>query len=187
MSQELFNQQYINLQYWILVIQILTVVAASIFAIWQVLINKRLKELQDYVAVSMVPFFDGNDPKLQVINAGQINLYLKKFDIGTMTTNFEKERLLVCGSGNPFYILPVPNNIIGVEIPVKLYLIDEFKNKYISTGAVIIDAIPMAITGQPASPMAGIPLPPAQSPQQITFRTNIRGWSYKTEKINWTI
>jgi len=161
-----------------------TAVGAIIFGLKQTQINKRLNELQDYVAISIVPFFDGNDPKLQVVNAGKVNLYLKKYEIGNLTDTFTIEKLIACGSGNPFYILPVPNNIIGRELGVKLYLYDEFGNKYISTGGLVIDSFPVAGQQQiPAVITANQPQPLAQ----MILRTNIRGWSYKTEKYNWEI
>ncbi|MBD3359253.1 MAG: hypothetical protein GF365_00895 [Candidatus Buchananbacteria bacterium] len=57
-----------------LIIQGITLLAASIFAIWQIFINQRLKRLNDFVAIAIVPNSEGANIKL--LNTGKINIYI---------------------------------------------------------------------------------------------------------------
>jgi len=85
MNQELFNQAYLHQQYWMLGIEVLTLFGVSFFAFLQYKINDRLRKLEDYVAISIIPDPNGKFA-LQFINAGKINLYLKKYEIDNLLT-----------------------------------------------------------------------------------------------------
>ncbi len=166
-------------------------IGAVYFGYRQTQINKRMKELQDYVAISIIPITNSpGNYELQIMNVGKINMYLKKFEIGQVSNTFpeEKERLISVG-GNPFYRVPIVNFQMGQEMDIKLYLLDEFKNKYLSTGGIIIDAI-VATSSTPQGEQH------TQSSQQgpiniggvpVIIPGNARAWSYKTERYNWVI
>ncbi len=167
---------------------IMTLIAAflaGIFAYYQYQINKRVVQLQDYVAITIVPFVVDNIPRIQVFGVGRTNLYLHKYEIDGVNETYSEARLLACGS-NMAFIIPVPQHKPNTEMPVRFYLTDEFGDKYISTGAIIID---QQFQVQPSP----VPNPEQQTPaqvqatQQLIMRSNIRAWSYKTEKYEWTI
>ena len=168
MSQELFNILSI-------ILQMIIAIGAIFFALWQTLINSRLKKIQDYVSISLVPTKDTftNEFQLQIKNVGKINVYLYKYEIGEQTHSFENARLIASGS-DTFYVVNVPINNLNKELPVKTYLRDEFNNKYLTTGAIIIDAITLVNEG-------------AQQLQSPSVRLSLRAWSYRTEKFNWCI
>ena len=163
------------------VISLGTGLAIAWFAYVQNKINGRLKKLQDYVGISIVPFSVDSTFKLQIKNIGKQNLYLHKFEINSTGETYEKPRILACGSDTVF-IVNIPNNILGIEMPVRLYVTDESDEKYISTGSVVVDPTPVQlpqplnITGQEQ-----------QAVQQFVIRGNVRAWSYKMEKFNWNI
>jgi len=173
---------------WSLVLQIGTIIAASIFALWQVLINKRLKELQDYVAISIIP---KPDFQLQIMNVGKINLYVHKWEIGTFTETFSRA-ILIPAAAPSFLLISLSSPPMG-QHPVKIYLTDESGKKYLSTGEVVIE--PIAI--RPLSQILPRPeLEPSKeetqtsvSPQAqvVNIMARMRAWSYKTEKYNWEI
>ena len=182
MNQELFNQAYLSNQHWVLAVQIIASVLTLLFVLWQIFINKRLKELQDYVAVSFVPAITPNGGQIQIFNAGKINLYLHKFEVGQISHTFSKSRLLaVGGSERNFYGVPVSLNPVNTEMEIRLYLTDESNKKYLATGGYILDALAVP---QPvlAPPEGGTP--PVQIP---ALQLNLRAWTYRTEKFEWNI
>jgi hypothetical protein len=158
-------------------------------------INKRMQELEDYVAVSIIPITNvpGNNYELQIMNTGKINVYLRKFEKGKISVEFPegKERLISVG-GNPFYRIPisVQDLVIGQELEVKLYLIDEFGNKYLSLGGFIIDpqvkTVPVQIQDQQniqhiqriPTVISGVP---------VIIPGEARACTYKTIKYEWKI
>lgn len=152
---------------WSFIVQIITACAAVVFALWQININRRLKKLQDYCAVSIVPM-GTNDLRLQIINVGKINLYLQKYEIGTNHEAYAKPMLIPAGS-NSFLIVPIKNFNIGQSMDIKLYLIDELEEKFISTGEAVVNEINVQ-TGDST-----------QKIKQVT------GWAYKTIKENWKL
>jgi len=173
---------------WLLVLQIGTIIAASVFALWQVLINKRLKELQDYVAISIIP---KQDFQLQIMNVGKINLYVHKWDIGTFTETFSRA-ILIPAAAPSFLLISLSSPPMG-QHPVKIYLTDESGKKYLSTGEVVIEPIairPLSqILSRPESAPSGEGTQTSGSPQTqvVNIMVRMRAWSYKTEKYNWTI
>lgn len=161
---------------------LLAAAGAGVFGWKQYQINKRLQKLSDFVAISIVPFALDNAPKIQIRNVGRINLYLHRWEIDGSNETYGKSRLLACGP-ELFFVIPVPD-ILGLEMPMKMYLTDEHGQKYISTGTVVIDPQPVSITipqAQDSTPQQ------LQAVQQLMMRRNVRAWSYKTQKYNWVI
>lgn len=166
----------VNFNLWSLILQIITAVAAGIFAFFQYKINNRLKKIQDYVAVSIVPMGPG-DLRLQVINVGKINLYLQKHEIGMNKESFAKGMLIPAGS-NSFLLLPIKNHNLNQKMDVKLYLIDELGERFISTGEAVVKEIEglkesKLETGQIAH-------------EKIKIK-QVSAWSFKTLKRDWEI
>lgn len=95
-------------------------------------INERLRLLQDYVGVAVVP---ADENILKLLNVGKVNLYLYGFEIPGNNRYFERARLLATGTGDSaYYWIETPNinNIENNKFDIKLYLVDEFGNKWIS-------------------------------------------------------
>ena len=168
------------------ILQFMIAAGAITFGIWQIKINLRLKKLQESVALSIVP---GIGLNLNLMNVGGLNLNLCKYQIGSKTEDFEKPLMIAAGAGqNSFLQITVPDFKRGEKQLIKLYLVDDFKEKYISTGEMIIEdmeinypfrsdqgADMIATTGKPYLSMGTIKTP------------RIKAWSYQTEKYNWTI
>src|SRR3989344_114100 len=178
-KQEMFN-------FWSIILQFLIAAGAIVFGIWQIKINLRLKKIQESVALSIVP---GIGLNLQLMNVGGINLYLKKYEIESKTENFEKPLLIAAGAGNNSFLqITVPNFERNKKHDIKLYLIDEFKEKYLSSGELIIEDIEImspAITPQESATAGG-------TFGQVLSMTKIKtliikAWSYKTVKRSWEI
>jgi hypothetical protein len=170
---------YENIDSWL---TLLVSVATGFFAFFQFKINKRLRELQDYVAISIIPSTNEGVFQLQLRNVGRSNIYLHKYEVGNLNDSYEKPRLISCGP-ETFFIINVPPNL-NVEMPVKFYVTDEFGKKYLSTGAVIIDAQPVAIS---IPQNVGVAQLQTGVPQQVTIQGKPRAWSYKTEPYDWVI
>ena len=130
-------------------------------------INDRLLKLQDYVAISVVP---GN-AVISLLNTGKSNLYMWGFDMPNNNFRYEKPRLIsVSDVAN--YWLPIPN--LGkisttTNFDFKLYLTDEYENKWISENGG--EAIPKKLM-QDGKEISGY---------------EIKVWSYKTYKSDWQL
>lgn len=164
------------------ILQLVIAVGAIIFGIWQIKINIRLKKLQESVALSIVP---GIGLNLHLMNVGGINLYLRKYEIGTKTENFDKPLLIAAGIGNNSFLqITIPDFERDKNHNVKIYLIDEFKEKYLSTGELIIEDIEItqSIIIPPENLTTGTNLPTSK-----TKIPRIKAWSYETVKLNWEI
>lgn len=139
---------------------LLTVLAATYIGVKQYKINKRLTELNDYVAVSAVP----GDGVIELHNVGKSNLYFHGYSIGDKKLMFEKERLLSVETGRTsYYWLPVPakedfDSLDSFEFT--LYLTDQFNKKYVAS------------FGGDRKNVEG-------------DKWYIRVWTYKTEVKNW--
>ena len=161
-------------------------IATAIFAGFQYRINQRMKNLEDYVAITIVPIFDRGIYKIQIRNVGRLNIYLHKFEVGDATQNYNNPRL-IAPSVETAFIISVPHRI-GSEMQVKFYLTDEFGKKYISTGAVIIDPVITPFISPVSEEESTSPLPvERQAIRQVRIQGNIRAWSYRTEPFNWEI
>lgn len=175
MEQSTFN-------FYSLLLQILTAVAAAIFAVWQIKINERMKKLQDYVAISVVPMGTGN-PSIKVMNVGKINLYLKHYEIGTNTETFTNPLLIPAGTGENSNLRITVQNLQAV-MQMKFYLIDELGEKYISTGQIMVEQLVLPVL-QRNIPQEGGTAAPQPIPNVAV--QDFKVWSFKTEKYNWMI
>lgn len=178
----------INLRY----IEIFGPIAVAILALYfvyvQTKINNRLKKIQDYVAVSIVP---DNSGAIKIMNVGKINLYLKKVEIGQEIQNYKKAILISVGI-SPFFIITIKNMIPNVEMPVKLYLFNEFEKKYLTEGEVAIDAIPVNIkqismNGQQINQKEEQKTNNQEIPMQVPLKLITRAWTYKTKEYDWKL
>ena len=149
-------------------IELITAIGAVIFGFWQILINRRLKSLQDYVAIAATP--DSRTNKINLLNTGKINLYLWGFDIPGNKQRLKKSRLIAAGTGdNSYYWLDPPYELKnGQEFEFKLYLEDEFGSKWISEHGGRADEM---VIKQDGKETKGI---------------EIKVWSYKTYKKRWS-
>jgi hypothetical protein len=136
-----------------------------------------MKKLGDYVAVVVIPEPKDNS-KLQIINAGKINLYLHKYEVGEQTETFSNPVLLTVNAISMIFI-PIKIAKIGKQ-PIKLYLEDEFHRKYLSTGEIIV---------QPFEETKLItPLEQSSEQQPVTkTKVFINTLSYKTERFDWQL
>ncbi len=154
----------------------------------QTQINKRMKELQDYVAISIIP---KPDFQLQIMNVGKINLYVHKWEVGTFTETFS-QAILIPAAAPSFLLISLSSPQMG-QHPVRIYLTDESGEKYLSTGEVAIEPIAIRPLSQmsprPESTLPGEGTQTLGSPQTqvVNITTRMRAWSYKTEKYNWII
>ena len=177
MEQHVFN-------FWSIILQILTAVGLIYFALRQTQINKRMQELADYVALSISP---AQGFQLQVINVGRVNLYLHKWEIGSMNETFVKP-LLLPAEGKSKILITIQPPQIGQHL-AKFYLTDEADQKYLSTGEVMVEPVvfqlpqtttPPQIQGSEQNQTSG-------AQPAINVQLRMRAWSYKTEKSKWII
>jgi len=176
MKQEIYNSLAIFLG-------LVTTIAAIIIGWVQVRINNRLKELQDFVAVAIIP---RENLQLQLTNVGKVNLYLHKWEVGSATENYKKAVLIPTSAMSSLMITVPPQ--LGSNV-LKLFLTDEKNEKYLSTGEVIVEPISVRPISymqtqkeQEVIKTSGI-IP--ENLNQITV--NLRAFSYKTQKYNWKI
>jgi len=158
-------------------------VGAVYFGYAQYQINKRLKDIQDFVALSIVLFVVENSPKIQIKNVGRINLYLHRWEIGGHNETYQHARLLGVGPELSFIVAVPDSYLVGVEMPVKLYLTDEYGQKYLSTGVVALDQQQIQVA--PQSEIGQTSQQEQAAIKQFIVRGNIRAWSYRTIKFNW--
>lgn len=107
-----------------------------IWVIWyfQIKINNNLHKLQKSVAINIEPNIDS----LKLVNVWKINLYIHKFETYWNNHKFTKPRLIAIKS---FYWIPAPDlsNFNDKESEIKVYIEDEFNEKYILTGFIVKD------------------------------------------------
>ncbi len=159
-------------------------IAAIIFAKWQIKINDRLKKLQDYVAITLVPSPEIG-PKVNIMNVGKINVYLQKYEIGTNIEAFAKPLLIPAGS-NSFLSLIINVFAPQQKMQVTIYLFDELGEKFISTGEVIIDNVQI-IQQQAINTFQQTSQGQIQTPQVINVPRVVSAQSYQTIKKDWTL
>jgi hypothetical protein len=141
-------------------------ILAYIVGINQSEINSRLLQLQDYVSISVAP---NSNNTIALWNTGGSNLYMWGFDMPNNNQRFEKPRL-VSKSTVANYWIPAPD--LGkisttTTFEFKLYLTDEYGNKWISEN------------GGEAS------LTQVEKEGKKVDAAIIKVWSYKTSKTNW--
>lgn len=132
-------------------------------------INNHLLRLQDYVAIAATP----GDGVIKLINTGKSNLYLWGFDMPGNNQRFKRPRLISAGTNDAsYYWLNPPPNVTTIttsqDFEFKLYLTDEFDNKWISEHGG--EATPTEVTQNGKKEKA----------------TLIKVWSYKTYQYNWS-
>jgi hypothetical protein len=94
-------------------------------------INDRLRILQDYVAIAVVP----DTSTIKLLNVGKTNLYLWGFDMVGNTHHFDRPRLIPAGTNDSaYYYIGTPNitQVKDNKFDFKLYLTDQFENKWIT-------------------------------------------------------
>ncbi len=173
------NQEEYN--FWTIVLQVITTLAAVFFAFWQASINKRLKDLQDFVGISLVV----NGSQLQIRNIGKMNLYLRKWEVGTTTEDFLRP-VLIPTSSEVFLTIAFPQQEGTHEI--RLYLLDEQKEKYLSVGVLFVEKIgivPLTQVQLPLNEQNSQFAPSTISINNVSFRS--RALSYQTRKYKWTL
>lgn len=117
---------------WALIAQCITGIAAILFAFLQLRINSRLKKLQAYIAVSIIP----SEQCIKILNVGKVNLYIHGFNINDHRELFEEGRLVSAGTlDSSYYWIPLPSNIPHEgQFEIRLWLKDEFGDEYQTLG-----------------------------------------------------
>jgi len=164
---------------------IIAAIGAVFFGWKQYQINKRMKDLADYVALSIVP---QRNLQLQIMNVGRVNLYLHKWEMGTLQATFVKPWLLPVEAKSSILLSFQPPPV-GQHL-IKLYLTDETDQKYLSTGEVVIEPVAFQLPTMAPSQQEQPQEPQEQQRvgiQQLNIALNMRAWSYKTEKHKWEI
>lgn len=143
-----------------------------------------MQELSDYVAISIIP--QGN--KLQIMNVGRVNLYIHKWEIGSVTETYVKPILIPIDAKSSVLISlqpPQPGQHLA-----KIYLTDDSEKKYLATGEVVVEPVGFQMASVAAQPQ--VSPEPQQTSQtggspQLTISFQMRAWAYKTERYEWTI
>lgn len=160
-------------------------IATVVFVYFQYKINDRLKELQDYVGLSIVPL---NNLNVQITNVGRTNLYLHKWEVGENVENFE-EPILISAEGKTNLIIVLTPKSIGKK-RAKFYLTDESRKKFLSEGEVII--VPVSSTPI----VSQVRLPNQQGDNNVTgspvvlgteIKVTMAAYSYRTVQFNWFV
>ena len=157
-------------------------IGAVYFGYRQYQINKRMQELADYVAVSISP---QENFTLQLSNVGRSNLYLHKWEIGSLNETYVKPWLLPAEIKSKILIGLHPPQV-GQHL-AKFYLTDEGNQKFVATGEVAIEPIAFQLpisTTPPQQQEAGTQI---SGFQPLNVQLRMRAWAYKTEKYEWTI
>ncbi len=163
----------------------LAALAAGWFGYLQYKINNRLKELQDYVGISIIPL---KDLKLQITNVGRTNLYLHRWEVGENSDTFDKP-ILISAEGRTNLIITLHPYIINRKM-AKFYLTDESNRKFLSEGAVILEPL------QSTPILSEIRLPSQQENTAVTatpivagvsIQVNMVAFSYRTRPFQWNI
>jgi len=133
-------------------------------------INDRLRALQDYVAVAAVP--DTVNNVIKLINTGKTNVYLWGFDLPGNIQRFDKARLISAGAKDEAYYWINPPTFADPHkinfFDFKIYLTDEFGNKWISEHGGEATPTTVVVKGKPTPALRSII------------------WSYKTFKSEWS-
>jgi|GEM_PF-5791877 hypothetical protein len=177
-EQKVFN-------FWSLILQALTAAGLIYFAWRQHQINKRMQELADYVAVFITPMPNST---LQIKNVGRSNLYLHKWEIGSLSETYVKPWILPTGEGSQILIATQPQ--AGQHLS-KFYFTDEKDIKYLSIGEVVMEPVEFQLPPSTTPPQTQADIPQNQvigaQSVNIQIKLRMRAWAYKTEKYDWTI
>lgn len=156
---------------------IVAAVAACLAALWakdigkrQNEINSRFLSLQDYTAISVIP--DSENGVLKVMNVGNTNLYIWGFDILNDIQRMPRPRLISVGTHDAsYYWIPVPvikDLSKKIKFDFKLYLTDEFDQKWISENGG---------EGEPIK---------IEKNNELVDAFSIKVWSYKMYRYDWS-
>ncbi|MDD3144630.1 MAG: hypothetical protein PHV23_00805 [Candidatus Gracilibacteria bacterium] len=117
-----------------IILAIFNLILIGVIGYFQIKINNNLHKLQKSVAINIEPNIDS----LKLVNVGKINLYIHKFETYGNNHKFTKPRLIAIKS---FYWIPAPDlsNFNDKESEIKVYIEDEFNEKYILTGFIVKD------------------------------------------------
>jgi len=157
-------------------------IGAVYFGWRQTQINKRMQELTDYVAISIVPMGPGTN-LIKVMNVGRMNLYLKQYVIGANTEIFQNPLLIPAGTGENSNLL-ITLRLLQPVMPMRFYLLDELGEKYISTGQIIVEQQTVPISPRSTLQESGTAAP---QPIQSVVLPDFKIWTFKTEKYKWII
>lgn len=166
-------------------LQTITAIGAGVIGWKQYQINRRMQDLSDYVAVSMVPAPQG----FEIMNVGRSNLYLHKWEVGVLRESFVKPLLLPTEARSKINITMQLQQQSGRHL-AKFYLTDERNVKYLSTGEIAVEPVSFQL---PAVTTPSVELQPNFGQEQtsispvVQIQLRIRAWSYKTVKHNWSL
>lgn len=152
-------------QQYSLLLQVSVLISAVVIGRYQININSRLKDLQDVVAIYARP----GKGVIEILNVGKVNLYIHKFELPGNVQNFDRPRLLPAGAvGDALYWIPPPTSLKdGEQFDLKLYLTDDFKNKWIAEMGGKMTIVSSVVNGKEE-----------KLPSFII-------WSYRTYKKDW--
>lgn len=116
---------------WVsLVLQVVTLFAASYFAFTQGVVNERLARLEDYVSISIVPEGTG----VRFINTGGSNVYIRSINVDGQETNYDHPRQIAAkADGASSYFMPIGFETANKkDFSITLNLTDEFGTPWVS-------------------------------------------------------
>lgn len=138
-----------NLELTLMVgVDMFVALAVLSFAFVQISLNRKLIQLQDYVALSMVP--DPNTPRsVRFYNTGKLNMYIHRIEVRDSQTDklivstdvFKNPRLVPAGTlEQSYYWYPIPKEAPeDKEAMIVILLSDEFDRKWLSSNGVLIN------------------------------------------------
>ena len=121
------------------------------------------------------------------MNVGRINLYIHKWEAGSLANTYVKP-LLIPTEVKSTIIINFQPPLMGQHL-LKIYLTDEKDQKYLATGEIVIEPVAFQLPPSSTEPQVQQELPTQQlsGVQSINIKTLMRAWSYKTERYDWMI
>jgi len=172
------------------IINIISAIGVLIIGVWQIKIHNRLKQLEESIALSVVPdppFFTG----IRLINSGKINLYLKKAIIGEVNLDYPNLVLIARGKDPYFLIgfsqLELKEMSTKDRISLILYLQDEWERKYLVKGEIFVTF--KTIENEQAGKNTDSEFSPTGFPssKRIFFYFISSAWVSQIKKYNWKL
>lgn len=154
----------------------LATVALSVFTYFQWRVNSRMQQVSDVVAISVVPNNDGN---IRLLNVGNSNVYIHRIEFTAVSQGsrmqerlhiYPRSRMIPANAGDSsYYWIGSPMGLRdGEEFLLKIYLTDEFENKWIAEGGgEAVNAVAVVADGK------------------IQTSQKIHVWTYKITRIDW--
>ena len=176
-----------------LIINGISAIAVFIIGLWQIKIHNRLKQLEESIALSMVP----NPPTFQglrLINSGKINLYLRRATIGEINRDYPNLVLVAIGK-DPYFLLSFSQEELKRayeknerrEIEVKLYLKDEWEKKYIVGGRIKISPVIIKEKSEHLKESEDLKTNKLISSNEEIYYIINSAWVSQIEKYNWQL